>query len=40
MIVAPFSVRLRAHFEFAAHEIVRGNNLWIILNYRVPHPAR
>ena len=29
-----FTVRLRAQWEFAARDIVRGNNLWIILNYR------
>ncbi len=36
VIVDPLSVRVRAHFEFAAHEILRGNNLWIILNVAVP----
>ncbi len=30
----PLSLRVRAQWEFAAHDIVRGNNLWIILNYR------
>jgi len=35
-IVGPLSVRVRAHWEFGAHEIVRGNNLWIILNVRAP----
>jgi hypothetical protein len=29
-----FTVRLRAHWEFAARDIVRGNNLWLILSYR------
>lgn len=29
-----FTVRLRAQWEFAARDIVRGNNLWLILNYR------
>jgi hypothetical protein len=29
-----FTVRLRAQWEFAAREIVRGNNLWLVLNYR------
>jgi hypothetical protein len=33
-IGGPFSVRLRAHWEFGAREIVRGNNLWLIVNYR------
>lgn len=26
--------RLRAHWEFDAHNVVQGNNLWAILNYR------
>jgi hypothetical protein len=30
----PFTVRVRAQWELAARDIVRGNNLWIILNYR------
>jgi hypothetical protein len=30
----PLTVRIRAHWEFAAQNIVRGNNLWIIFNYR------
>jgi hypothetical protein len=29
-----FTVRARAHWELAARDIVRGNNLWLILNYR------
>jgi hypothetical protein len=29
-----FSVRVRAQWEFNAHNVVRGNNLWIILNKR------
>ena len=29
-----FTVRLRAQWEFAARDIVQGNNLWLILNYR------
>jgi hypothetical protein len=33
-IADPLTVRLRAHWEFAAQDIVRGNNLWGILNYR------
>jgi hypothetical protein len=33
-LVESLSVRLRAHWEFAARNIVRGNNLWIIFNYR------
>jgi hypothetical protein len=27
-------LRVRAHWEFAAEHIVRGNNLWLIANYR------
>jgi len=30
----PLSIRVRAQWEFAALHIVRGNNLWVILNYR------
>ena len=33
-IAGPLSVRVRAHWEFGAHEILRGNNVWIILNLR------
>jgi hypothetical protein len=33
-IFAPLTLRLRAQWEFAARNIVRGNNLWLILNYR------
>jgi hypothetical protein len=35
-IAGPLSVRVRIHGEFGAHEIVRGNNVWIILNLRAP----
>jgi hypothetical protein len=34
MISDPLTARVRAHWEFAAQNIVRGNNLWIIFNYR------
>jgi hypothetical protein len=30
----PLSVRVRAQWEVGARNIVRGNNLWIIFNYR------
>jgi len=33
-IFAPLTLRVRAQWEFAGHNIVRGNNLWIIVNYR------
>ncbi len=33
-IFEPLTLRLRAQWEFAARNIVRGNNLWLILNYR------
>jgi hypothetical protein len=33
-VADPLTVRVRAHWEFAARNIVRGNNLWIIFNYR------
>ena len=33
-VTDPFSIRVRAHWEFAARNVVRGNNLWVILNYR------
>ena len=33
-IVDAFTVRVRAHWELAARDIVRGNNLWIICNYQ------
>ncbi len=33
-IVDPLSVRVRAQWEVEARDIVRGNNLWVILNYR------
>jgi hypothetical protein len=33
-IATPITIRVRAQWEFAARNIVRGNNLWVILNYR------
>jgi hypothetical protein len=33
-LTEPLTIRVRAHWEFAAENIVRGNNLWIIFNYR------
>ena len=33
-VIDSLTFRLRAQWEFAAHNIVRGNNLWLILNYR------
>jgi len=33
-VADPLTVRLRAHWEFAARHIVRGNNLWAIVNYQ------
>lgn len=33
-IADAWTVRVRAHWELAAQNIVRGNNLWIIFNYR------
>ncbi|HKU43693.1 MAG TPA: transporter [Polyangiales bacterium] len=33
-ITEAFSARIRAHWEFAARNVVRGNNLWIVLSYR------
>jgi hypothetical protein len=33
-IADPITIRVRAHWEFAARDIVRGNNLWVILSYR------
>jgi hypothetical protein len=33
-IFDPLTVRVRAQWEVAAHDIVRGNDLWIIVNYR------
>lgn len=33
-LLEPLTLRLRAHWEFEARNIVRGNNLWLILNYR------
>ena len=34
-ICDPLTLRVRAQWEVAAHDIVRGNNLWIIFNYRL-----
>jgi hypothetical protein len=33
-VIEPLTLRLRAQWEFAARNIVRGNNLWLIANYR------
>jgi hypothetical protein len=33
-LAGSLSVRVRAHWEFAARDIVRGNNLWLIANRR------
>ena len=33
-ISKPLSLRLRAQWELGARDIVRGNNLWVIWNYR------
>lgn len=33
-LAKPLTLRVRAHFEFAARSIVSGNNLWLIANYR------
>jgi hypothetical protein len=33
-IVGALTLRVRAHWELAARDIVRGNNLWIIFSYR------
>jgi hypothetical protein len=33
-VLDPFTVRVRAQWEFAPRDILRGNNLWLILNYR------
>jgi hypothetical protein len=33
-IIGGLALRVRAHWELAAHDIVRGNNLWLILSYR------
>ena len=33
-IIDPLAVRVRAQWEFAAKDIVRGNNVWFIANYR------
>ena len=33
-IAGPVAIRVRAQWEFAARDIVRGNNLWVIFNYR------
>ena len=34
-VTEQLSLRLRAHWEFGAHNVITGNNLWIILNYRL-----
>jgi hypothetical protein len=34
-IADALTLRVRAQWEFAAQNIVRGNNLWIIFNYRL-----
>ena len=33
-LFGPLTLRLRVQIEFAAHDIVRGNNVWIVFNYR------
>jgi hypothetical protein len=33
-IADPLSIRLRAQWELGARDIVQGNNLWLIANYR------
>jgi hypothetical protein len=33
-VAKPLSLRVRAQWEFGAQNIVRGNNLWLIVNYR------
>ena len=33
-IFGPLTLRLRVQVELAARDIVRGNNVWIIFNYR------
>ena len=33
-ITEPLALRVRAHWEFGARNVIRGNNLWIIVNYR------
>ena len=33
-VLDSFTVRVRAQWELAARHIVRGNNVWLILNYR------
>jgi hypothetical protein len=33
-VLDALTARVRAHWEFGARNIVRGNNLWLILNYR------
>jgi hypothetical protein len=30
-----WNVRLRAQWEFAARNVVQGNNIWFIVNYRL-----
>jgi hypothetical protein len=34
MLTKRIACRLRAHWEFGAHNVIRGNNLWIIFNYK------
>jgi hypothetical protein len=33
-ITEKLALRVRAQWEFAAHNVVQGNNLWLIFNYR------
>ncbi|MBF5043889.1 transporter [Aggregicoccus sp. 17bor-14] len=33
-LLEPLTLRMRAHFEVEARNIVQGNNLWLILNWR------
>ena len=33
-LTEPLALRARAHWELGARNVVQGNNLWIILNYR------
>ena len=33
-VTSALAARVRAHWEFAARSILRGNNLWLILNYQ------
>jgi hypothetical protein len=34
-ILDSLTARVRAKWEFEARDIVRGNNLWLIINYRL-----